>query len=40
MDEKDRGASLVQSVTNDVAEMFGETPVRGGNPVSGVGGVF
>ncbi len=40
MDEKDRGASLVRSVTNDVAEMFGETTVRGGNPVSGVGGVF
>ena len=40
MDEKDRGASLVQSVMQDVAEMFGETPVRGGNPVSGMGGIY
>ena len=40
MDEKDRGASLVQSVMKDVAEMFGETPVRGGNPVSGIGGIY
>jgi len=40
MDEKDRGASLVQSVMEDVAEMFGETPVRGGNPVSGIGGIY
>lgn len=40
MDEKDRGASLAQSVMNDVAEMFGETPVRGGNPVSGIGGIY
>ena len=40
MDEKDRGASLVQSVMEDVAEMFGETPVRGGNPVSGMGGIY
>jgi hypothetical protein len=40
MDERDRGASLVRSVSNDVAEMFGETPVRGGNPVTGMGSVF
>jgi len=40
MDEKDRGASLVQSVMEDVAEMFGEIPVRGGNPVSGIGGIY
>ena len=40
MDEKDRGASLVQSVMEDVAEMFGETPVRDGNPVSGIGGIY
>ena len=40
MDEKDRGASLVQSVANDVAEMFGETPVRDGNPVSGMVGAW
>jgi hypothetical protein len=40
MDEKDRGASLVQSVANDVAEMFGETPVRDGNPVSGMVGTW
>ncbi len=40
MDEKDRGASLVQSVMEDVAEMFGETPVRGGNRVSGMGGIY
>lgn len=36
MDEKDRGARLVRSVSNDVTEMFGETPVRGGNPVTGM----
>ena len=40
LDEKDRGASLVQSVMKDVAEMFGETPVRGGNPVSGMVGIY
>ena len=38
LDDKDRGASLVQSVMEDVAEMFGETPFRGGNPVAGIGG--
>jgi len=40
MDERDRGARLVRSVSSDVAEMFGETPVRGGNPVTGMGKVF
>ena len=40
MDDKDFGASLARSVENDVAEMFGETLVRGGNPVSGIGGVY
>jgi len=40
MDEKDRGASLVQSVANDVAEMFGETPVRDGNPVTAMVGAW
>lgn len=40
MDERDRGARLARSVSNDVAEMFGESPVRGGNPVTGMGKVF
>jgi len=40
MDERDRGASLARSVSIDVAEMFGGTPVRGGNPVTGMGRVF
>ncbi len=32
--KKDRGAELLMSVSYDVAEMFGETPVRDGKPVS------
>ena len=40
MDEKDRGASLAQNVTEDVAEMFGEKPFRGGNPVFLSGGIY
>ncbi len=34
LDEKDRGADLLMSVSYDVAEMFGEIPVRNGKPVS------
>ncbi len=33
-EKRDRGARLLVSVSYDVAEMFGENPVRNGKPVS------